>query len=68
MLFFGGVYIKYRPLRMGAKEISQKEWESRSSAPGSKTLIGGDDKDDETFLVEAMDVGDDVGEQEEDNE
>ncbi|PVH86406.1 hypothetical protein DL98DRAFT_582971 [Cadophora sp. DSE1049] len=58
VVFFGGLFFRYRHLHMGAKEISQKEWESRSSENGSKTVILGDTESEPVYLVEASEVGD----------
>ena len=59
MVFFGGIFLKYRPLNLGAKEISQKEWESRSSGPGSKVVIEGPGDSGTFFMADLTEVGDD---------
>jgi hypothetical protein len=64
-VFFGGIFLKYRPLNLGTKEISQREWESRSSGLGSKVVIEEPGDSGAFLMVDLTEVGDDDVETEE---
>ena len=68
VVFFGGLYFKYRPLYLKPKEIAQKYWESRAADSAQKTIFSDPEDEKAVYMVETSEVGDLDVEEGEDNE
>ena len=68
VVFFGGVYFKYRPLYLNPKEIAQKVWESRAGESAQKTVFSDPEDEKALYMVEMSEVGDLDVEEGEDND